>query len=75
MSINEYKLRHIKRLKTDLEKRLSSEEGQNITGAVNNYFQKNEIGQIASILRDKFNLFLPKASYERKPLYENKEPA
>ncbi|CDW88651.1 UNKNOWN [Stylonychia lemnae] len=75
-SEKEIKQRHLKKLKTTISNTLNKDqEGyQQVTDTISNYFQFNEIGQIKSILRDKFNLFQKKNSmYERKPLYQQKQ--
>ena len=59
MTLNQYKVRHIRRLKTEISTKLkeNEKEGKYVNEAVDNYFEKNTIGQISGILREKYNLF------------------
>lgn len=69
--MSDYKIRHIRRLKTQISKTLAADEDL-IGDTVNVYFQKNFIGQIGTILKEKYNLFSRRSSLvhvERKPLY------
>ena len=46
MTLNDYKVRHIRRLKTEISTKLkeNEKEGKYVNEAVDNYFEKNTIG-------------------------------
>eukprot|EP00347_Sterkiella_histriomuscorum_P010045 403338899 len=66
--------RQLQKLKTTISITLNQDkDGEQVTDKISNFFQFNEIGQIKSILREKFNLFQRKSTmFERKPLYQQK---
>ena len=63
-------------MKSNISKTLSSDvdENSHIDDKITNFFQFNEIGQIKTILREKFNLFQKRQTmFERQPLYKKKQ--
>ncbi|TNV84809.1 hypothetical protein FGO68_gene10669 [Halteria grandinella] len=78
----DYRLRHIKRLRTDIISNFRRKSDPvtltHLSKGFGDHFQKHNQGQIGNILKEKFQLFKPSSEtshYERRPLYENKMPA